>query len=318
MINTKQLKLDQNVIENNKGNILAKFGTSIQKLSQQPVAQTQTLIQNWPENSDFAKVVASAPDIPQHYQMPPEKYGRYSEVKYKTLKDKLKWSQPVLSFGRLLFVVPKMYVGLDGTVKQKDLDKYKTDIMLALNKIKSTPTGAAILKAVCEPGLPVLVNLQTGGHAKNNYKTAESIDEKNNKAFVFEANTDELSWSPCKAVMFKNPDGSIARVPTWLTLLHELGHLDQAHKDRKKDLVDAKRDKTIPPLAKDYKVKGGELEPNGTVREENRNTVIEQQVAKEAGDGLIPRTNYREDSDTMDVASPLTIPNKDFIDTKRM
>jgi hypothetical protein len=135
---------------------------------------------------------------------------------------------------------------------------------------------------------------------------------KNNKDFVFHSNNDELDWSPYKAVMFKNPDGFIAIVPTWVTLLHELGHLDQAHADRKKDLEDPKRDKTIPPFAKDYKYNGQKIDPNGTNREENRNLITEQKAVKEAGGGLIPRAVYKADSDTMNVASPLIVPNKVF------
>jgi hypothetical protein len=174
----QQAKLDQKSIDFNvKQSVL--FNANIQKLAQQFVSPAQLVIQNWPENSDFNKVVLSAPEIPLKYQKPAEHNRGTSTINYNPLKDELKWFQPLLSFGRLLFVVPKIYGDLDATFKQKNLDKYKSDIMLALQKIKSTPTGAAILKAACEPGLPVLVNLQIFGHAKNHYSTAEVVDEKN-------------------------------------------------------------------------------------------------------------------------------------------
>jgi hypothetical protein len=203
----------------------------------------------------------------------------------------------------LLFVIPKQ------STTSNSIQKLKSDIEIALKKIASIPTGSKVLNTAKEKGLPILVELcfkDKNNDGGSYFENAEAISPDFSKC-VFNKNYDKLVWYPYVGVTFINQNKSLARMPPWITLLHELGHAHAANNDRKNSLAKLK---TYPELltgiAKNNMTDIVKKDSNGVSIEEKRNLLMEQKAMREAG--LIPRTKYNLTPIIHDVKSPLQLP----------
>jgi Effector protein len=258
------------------------------------------LVEITPEQKDFENYVSKIPDIPRM----PDRYGFIPQrTNYSSIKNILNDRLPVLRYGRLLFVVSKY------SNSPIDIKKIKSDITAALKKMASIPTGVKILSTAKDKGLPVLVNISADPNPdeiESGFIPAENIT-KNKEVDNFKANYDTIHWSPYAGYTFKNPNGSLAKMPPWIVLFHELSHGKYLNDDRN----DSIRNSTSPShitsgIGKKSIFNGMKNDPEGVMNEEKRNLPFEQKALREAG--LIPRMKYKLKFVTSIVKSPLNIP----------
>ncbi len=260
-----------------------------QKIPKKPTSATQFL----PENGNFNNIVAMTKDLPPQYR----------SARYSSLRDDLKGVTPIMAYGRLLFVVPK---SSNINISICKFKKLIIDIQLSLLTMNCNPTARRILASAREKGMPIVVVINDNGSCS--FGQAEDATSPQNK-IKLQRNYDILRWSPYgKRPIYKNPNGSISRSPSWVGLTHELGHAEYCHKTRKDYLKNPIADKKLEfGFAKKY-VSDFFLENyDGTDYEESRNIINEQKAMREAG--LTPRQFYKvSDYKTVDVTSPLEIP----------